>query len=68
MELQSTFNKIYANLPMSIREEVIVVVNGEPMTWNAVWLEVRNNTEIGLESLQKLYNLGILKADADEEK
>lgn len=61
MNLQAKFLQIYANLPLNQRTEIIVVVNNEPFTWNAVKIEVENNTDKGKEILEKLVELGIIK-------
>jgi len=69
-ELKTTFLKIYANIPIRLRTDIIYVTQkkatkvgvpeGEPMTWNACWLEVRNNTEIGNQILDTLRALEII--------
>ena len=59
-ELQTKFLQIYANLPLSQRNEIVIVVDSEPLTWNAVNIEVQNNTTKSIEILQKLVNLGII--------
>lgn len=61
MNLQAKFLQIYANLPLNQRTEIVVVVNNEPFTWNAVKIEVENNTDKGKEILGKLVELGIIK-------
>jgi len=61
MDRNSHFLKIYANLPLSQRNEIIVVLDGEEMTWNAAKIEIANDTEKGKEILDKLIKLGILK-------
>lgn len=52
------FLKIYANLPLSVRSEIIAVLeDGKPITWDVAFFEVDNNTkqsEIILKKLQKL--------------
>ena len=50
-DLSVKFLKIYANLPLAAREEVIVVIDDEPMTWNVLRIEVENNTPKGLKGL-----------------
>ena len=52
--------KIYANLPLAAREEVIVVIDDEPMTWNVLRIEVENNTPKGLKGLAILSQLKII--------
>ncbi len=56
------FLKIYANLPINVREEIIYVVLPEkrPITWNVAYLEVRNNTSLGEDILKKLEELKII--------
>lgn len=61
MDRNSHFLKIYANLPLSQRNEIIVVLGDEELTWNAAKIEIVNNTEKGEEILEKLVKLGILK-------
>ena len=57
---RETFLKIYSNLPIKTREEVIVVVAGKPITWNVAYTEVKNNTFLGKEIFKKLKDIGIM--------
>jgi len=59
-DLSVKFLKIYANLPLAAREEVIVVVDNEPMSWNVLRIEVENNTPKGLKGLAILSKLQII--------
>ena len=61
MDLKARFQQIYANLPLAAREEIIVVLNNEPLTWKVVKLEVDEDTEKGKEVLNILERLGILR-------
>ena len=55
------FLKIYANLPLGARGEIIAVLdNGKPITWDAAFLEVENNTELSGVILEKLEKLELL--------
>jgi len=60
MNLKERFLKIYSNIPLSLRKEVIVVLDNEPLTWNAAYIEVFNNTPRSKEILQKLEELKII--------
>lgn len=52
------FFKIYANLPINLREEIVLVLPQKgPITWNVAYLEINNDTELGKEILQKLIDL-----------
>jgi hypothetical protein len=61
MDKKERFLQIYANLPLNFRSEIIVVVDDEPLTWNAARLEIENDTEKGKEILEKLVELEIIK-------
>ena len=55
------FYKVFANLPINLREEVVLVIPGKgPITWQVAFLEVDNNTELGNMILEKLSNLKII--------
>ncbi len=61
MDKKTRFYQIYANLPLGVRDEIIVVIDNEPLTWRAAKLEVDSNTQKGNEILDKLVQLDILK-------
>ncbi len=54
------FLKVYANLPLGVREEIILILEGKPMTWNAAYLEVDNDTKYSDEILNRLEELKII--------
>ena len=55
------FMKIFANLPEKVRrEDIIVVIDKKPYTWNAAFLEVQIKTELGKKILRKLEELKII--------
>lgn len=54
------FLKAYANLPPPEREQVIVIIDNEPYSWNTACNEIENNTELGKKILKKLEALEIL--------
>jgi len=60
MSRKSQFIKIYANLPLGARSEIVTVVGNEPVTWNSAMVEIENNTKIGESILAQLISLGIL--------
>lgn len=61
MDKKAIFMKAYANLPLGMRRDVVAVINKEPLSWNACWLEIDNNTEKGKQILDYLFELKILK-------
>lgn len=58
--LRENFLKVYANLPLSVRDEIILVFEGKPLTWNVAYLEVKINTEIGTKILKELRELKLI--------
>lgn len=58
---KSIFKKIFANLPEKIRnEDIILVIDKKPYTWNAVFFEVNNSTGLGIKMLKKLKEMKII--------
>lgn len=60
MGRRERFQKIYNNLPLNLRSEVVLVIDSEPVTWNVIWLEVEQRTKIGERMLEKLEALKII--------
>ena len=55
------FFKVYANLPINLRDEIVLVLPEKgPITWNVVFLEVENETPLAVEILRKLSELKII--------
>ena len=63
MDKKALFLKTYANLPLGTRDEIVVVLDDQPMTWNAVYLELKEDTQKGRQALETIVQLGILKYD-----
>ncbi len=58
---RATFMRIFANIPDKIRgEDIIVVVDGKPFTWNTAMIEVKNDSELGKKIIKKLGRWGII--------
>jgi len=58
--LRDKFLKAYANIPDDLREDILAVVDGEPYTWKASYLEIKDNTELGKKILKTLENMKII--------
>lgn len=54
------FYKVYNNLPLPLRNEVILVIDGEPISWKVAKLEIDNNTKLGYTIMEKLEALRII--------
>jgi len=54
------FLKIYANLPLNVRKDIVLVIDDEPITWNVAYIEVLNNTKKSIKILKRLEELEII--------
>lgn len=59
-EKREKFLKIYYDLPLKVREEPIFDLEGKPLSWNAVYIEIKDKTKIGGIILEKLAELKII--------
>ncbi len=60
MESKEEFFKIYANLPIEERNNVVVVIDKQPISWNIAYLEIKKDTKLGQQILKTLKDLGII--------
>jgi len=61
MENKDRFLKVYSNLPINLRNEVILVLPDKgPITWNVAFLEINNETELGKVIIDRLIELKII--------
>ena len=60
MGLKEKFLRIYVDLPLPLRKEVILILDKEPITWNVVYIEVSNKTEKADKILKRLEGLKIM--------
>jgi len=67
--LREKFLKVYANIPLSLREDVALVIkeNVGPQTdvpkalsWDVIYIEVRANSSRATELLEKLSQLDLI--------
>jgi len=55
------FLKLYSNLPINLRKEVILVLEDKgPITWEVAYLEVENKTKLSEIILKKLAEMRII--------
>lgn len=58
--LREDFLKVYANIPLSLRDEIILVFEARPLTWNVIYIEVKANTDISHKILKELKDLNLI--------
>ncbi len=54
------FFRVYSNLPMDVRKEIILVVGDKPITWNVAYDEISNDTVLGKTILAKIIGWGFV--------
>lgn len=60
-QTKEQFLKVYANLPLGVRKEIILVLNDHgPITWDVAYIEVTNDTALSKIILTKLQELEII--------
>lgn len=59
-EAKERFLKIYANVPLGVRKEIIVTLDDKPISWDVAFIEVSNNTKVSKIILEKLNKLNII--------
>ena len=61
LEKRERFLKIYADMPLGVRQEIILVLDdGRTITWNVAFFEVENNTELSKIILEKLEKIQLI--------
>lgn len=64
---KAQFYKTYANIPLGLRDEIVVVLkNNEPLSWNVAKIEIDNDTDKVDEILDKLNKLNFLREDIED--
>ncbi len=60
MDKKERFNKIYANIPINLRDDIVIVIDNEPISWKIARLEIEQNTKLGEVILTKLEELKVI--------
>ncbi len=60
MEEKSRFLKVYANLSIDLRREIITLIEDKPITWNVAYEEIEKETKLGKEILKKILELELI--------
>lgn len=57
---RARFIKIFANIPDNLRDDIIVVVDKKPYTWNSAFFEIKNKTKLSIQILRVLEETQII--------
>lgn len=60
-EYRAKFFSIYSNLPLSVRDDIVLVLDKEPITWNVAYLELMSNSDNSERIIADLVELEIIK-------
>jgi hypothetical protein len=60
MKEKDRFLKVFSNLSIDLRKEIILVIDNQPITWNVAYQEIMNETELGDKILKKLIELELI--------
>jgi hypothetical protein len=55
------FYKMYGNLPIPVRKEIVTVVDNEPMSFSVIKLELDNETQMGYKALDSMLKMKLLE-------
>ncbi len=59
-DAKERFLKVYANIPLNVREEIILVLDDKPITWNTAYVEVKNDTKNAKRILDALVEMDLI--------
>ena len=61
LSLREKFLKLYADLPIGVRTEIIATIPEKgPVTWNSAYVEVSQNTPLADQILNQLAEMEII--------
>ncbi len=63
-DLRERFLRVYSNIPLSLRNEIILVIEldgiQKPITWDVAFIEVKAKTELSEKILSELERLQLI--------
>jgi len=60
MKEKDRFLRVFSNLSVDLRKEIILIVDNQPITWNVAYGEIVNETKLGEKILEKLIELELI--------
>ena len=59
--LREKFFKTFSNIPINLRDDIIIVLENEgTVTWKVAYFEIKNKTVIGNKILKELKELDLI--------
>ncbi len=62
MDKKQRFLQVYVTLPLGVRKEIVAVLDDPigPVTWEVAFIEVENETPLGMDILERLASMQII--------
>jgi len=54
------FLKAYSNLLADERDQIVVIIDAKPYTWNRAYDEIKKDTKLGKLMLDKISKIGLI--------
>lgn len=54
------FLRAYSNVPLGVRNEIILLIDKKPITWDVAYIEINKNTPTGERIISKLIELELI--------
>lgn len=54
------FFRVYANLPLNLRDHIVLVLDGKTISWNVAYLEIKGNSSFAEPILKELEILKLI--------
>jgi len=51
------FFRVYDNIPINTRKELIVIIDDKPITWDIAYKEIKNESSLGYKIFNELVKL-----------
>ena len=58
--LKAKFLKLFPSVPLPLRNEIIALVNNQPISWTAAYGEIKQDTDKAKTILTHLKQIGLL--------
>lgn len=56
----SRFFTVYDNIPINSRKELVLLIDGQPVSWEVAYNEIKNRTQLGYKILEMLVKLDFI--------
>ena len=60
MENKDRFLKVFSNLQIDVRKEIVVVIDNQPISWDVAFAEINKETKLGKNILEKLVKMELV--------